>query len=145
MQAEISEADAGGLMAVTRVAGCARKHNLPAMGREADPSRDVNRDAHVSRVGQGGTPCVQADPDPHPQVVRPDRDENLALNRKRGIESRRSLFEYREHLVGTGVDLAATRLADRATEKPTDISQQPRVAIAKVPDETGRVLDVGEH
>src|SRR5713101_9027256 len=70
----------------------------------------LNRDAHVSRVGQCGTSGVQANPDSHPQVVWPDRHENFALNHKRGIESRRRLFEYREQLVGADVDLAAARL-----------------------------------
>jgi hypothetical protein len=59
---------------------------------------------------------VQADPDSHPKVVWPDRHENSALNHKRRIQSRRRLFEYRKHLVGAGVDLAAARLADGATE-----------------------------
>src|SRR5260370_24524153 len=145
MQAKISEADPGVLMAVTSVEGGARKHYVPPVGREADPSRNMNGDAHVSRVGQCWTSGVQADPDSYPHVVWPDSHENFALNRKRGIQGRRRLLEDREQLVRAGVDLAATRLADPATEQPADIGQQPGVAIAKVPHQTGRVLDVGEQ
>src|SRR5712691_2054429 len=145
MQAEISEADTGGLRAVNRVAGRARKHYLPTVGCEADPSRSVNGDAHVSCVGQSGTAGVQADPDPYPQVVRPDRHENLALNDKRGVQSRRRLLEDREQLVGASVDLTTTRLADGATEQPADIGPDPGASIAKVTYEARRVLDVGEQ
>src|SRR5260370_3506737 len=58
MQAETFEADAGGLRAVNGVAGRARKQYLPTVGCEADPSRGVNGDAHISCVGQSRTPGV---------------------------------------------------------------------------------------
>src|SRR5437879_7555795 len=145
MQAQSSEADAGGPMAVNRIAGCTRKHDPPTRGSEPELSRNMNVDADVPRVGQCGTSGVQADPDSHPQVVWPDRHENFALNHKRGIESRRRLLEDCEQLVGTGVDLPAAELADGATEQRPDIGQQTGVAIAKVPYETGRVLDIGEQ
>jgi hypothetical protein len=87
MRAEISKADAGGLRPVNRVAGRTRKHYLPTVGCIADASHRVNGDAHVSCVRQRGTSGVQADPDSYPQVVWPDRSENLALNNKRGIQS----------------------------------------------------------
>src|SRR5713226_9057780 len=105
MQAEIPEANAGDLRAFNRVAGRAREHYLPTVGCEADPSRSVNGDAHISCVAQSGTPGVQADPDPDPQVVRPDRPENFALNGKRGVQSGGRLLEDREQLVAAGVDL----------------------------------------
>src|SRR6267143_4776903 len=122
MQAESSEASAG-MSGVNRVAGRARKHYLPTVGREADPSCSVNGDAHVSCVGQSGTSGVQADPDPYPQAVRPNCHENFALNDKRGVQSRRRLLEDREQLVGAGVDLAATRFSNGATKQLTDIDQ----------------------
>ena len=96
MFAETSETDAGGLGAVNSVMGRARKHYLPTMGCEADPSRSVNGDANVSCIGQRGTSRVQADPDSYRQVVWPDRHENFALNDERGIQSRRCPFEDRK-------------------------------------------------
>src|SRR5712692_7683350 len=145
MQDETSETDAGRLRAVNRVAGRVRKQYLPTVGGGADPRRGVHRDAHVARVGQGGTPGVESDSDPYVQVVRPNLQEDFALNGERGIKGCRRLFEDREQLVGSDVYLPAARLADGATKQTADIGNQPGVPIAQVPYETGRVLDVGEQ
>ena len=88
---------------------------------------------------------MQPDPHSYRQIVWPRRDENLALNDKRGIESRVRLLEDREELVGAGVHLASARFADGVTEQLADIGQHPGVAIAKAPHQAGGVLDVGEQ
>src|SRR5207245_7404443 len=141
MQAKIAESEAGGLRGADRVAGRVRKHDLPAVGGRADPSRGVHSDPYVSRVGQGGMPSVKPDSDPYVQVVRPNPRGNLALNRERGTQRCRGLFEDGEHLVGSGVDLPAARLQDGAAEQAADIGQQPRVPGAGAADEAGRALD----
>ncbi len=104
----------------------------------------MHRDADISRVGQGGTPGVEADSDPYAHVVRPNPRQSLALNCERGIESCRRLLEDREQLVGSRVHLSAARLADGTTKQTADIGEQPWVPVAKTRYETGRVLDVGE-
>src|SRR5260370_35516542 len=100
MHAQIAEADVGRGRVNNGVASRTRKQYLPAVGGGADPSRRVHRDAHVTRIGQGGTPGVDSDSDPYLHVVRPNLLEHSALNAQRGIEGSRRLLEAAQHPVG---------------------------------------------
>src|SRR5260370_27188686 len=115
------------------------------MTGKADPRGRVDRQAHVSRVGQGRTPGVQADPNANRNSVRPGSSPDLALDGQRGVETGACLLEDCEHLVTPGLDFAATGGSNRRPEQASSIGEEPPIFVAKPAYETRRVLDIAEE
>jgi hypothetical protein len=67
------------------------------------------------------------------------------LDRQRGLERRRGLFEDGEELVRTGVHLVTTGISHRGAHQTADIREQGSVAIVEAPEQLGGALDIGQQ
>jgi len=65
VKAQISEAGIQQRRAFERLTDRSRNQDLAAVSRKADPSRGIDGDAHVTRVGHRREARVETDPDQH--------------------------------------------------------------------------------
>src|SRR2546421_10981015 len=145
MHAKIFEGDPGRRSAGHRVPNRTGQQDLATVAREADPSRGVDGQADVAGIRQGGPAGVKTDSNSDLDAPRPGAGRDLPLDGERGVEAGDSLLEDGEHLVGAGFDLAAAGGANGRAKQASYVGEKPVVAIAQAPDQTGRVLDVGEQ
>src|SRR5438132_11687544 len=113
------------------------------MAGKADPGRGVDRQADVARIGQRWATRVEADPNLDRKAIWPGPRANPALDSECRLEAGHRALEDGEHLIGAGLDLAASTLADRCAEQASNIGQEPVISVAQASHETGGVLDVG--
>ena len=80
---------------------------------------------------------MQADPQAHVEPVGPSAGVHRALDRQRGLERRRRVFEDREYVVPTGGRLAPTGRPHRGAHQTPDIGEQGGVSLVEAPEQLG--------
>ncbi len=113
------------------------QHDLPAVGRGADPGGSVDVDADVALAGHDRRPGVDTDPDPDGFVERLD----LLGGTDRVVRP----AEGDEERVALRVDLDPVVTGERGAQDAPMRGEQVGVVIAMLVEETRRTLDVGEQ
>src|SRR5207247_7805343 len=135
MRTEASEPNPRGHRSRGGIFRLAGDQDLAAVRSEADPGRGVNRQADVSRIGEGRTAAVDAGPDTALEALGPRSLAQDPLERDRRLDGRSRPLEDGEELVRTGVDLAASRPKHGVPHDIPDVPQQGGVALTELPQQ----------
>ena len=148
MHAAVDQLDAGGQPVDDQVARGARQHRLPAAGDRAQPRTPGQREAEVvALIAQLGIGCVQGDPHPQIEPIRPHDRAQLELGLQRRRHRVRRARERAHHAVALPLlDRAdAVMICDRPVEDRVRLRDRARHRVGKPRPQASRAVDIGQH
>ncbi len=142
---ELAEAIPLAVAVVQAFSGLARHHDLTAVGGCRDPRSSMNVDAHIAFADLHRLTAVKPHPDAELDIAGPAMRVEGGLGVGCGGDRALSLLEDDEEAVALGVDLATAMGLERRPQYPPVVGKQHRIVIAKLVQQPGAALDVGEQ